>query len=702
MKKENSDGAVFYGHPACLHILLASLLYATGVPAAESPDDKSALEEVRVTGQRVGQADLTEIDVKTERLFDTAGTAGDPLTGVLSLPGVTSISDTTVRPAIRGSGPGDNTYLIDRIPARYIFHRFGNSIFDDHLIHSFDLYPGAYGSAYSGAIGAVMDVTLREPARKPFTTTAHWSLLRTGVLIESGIGENQAFYASYRKSLIHLFYDEDELDEDGIEINSQPIADDYQAKYSWNISEDRSLSFVAAGASDKAAATFREDSNEALQDPDFLGKATLLEEFDSGGVQFRSYNSARTSELYIALNRIEESADFNYGTGQFERTAVSRSIFRADYSAALFENHRIRTGGILEDAGNTLDLDAKIRPCAFFVPECTTVDAERIRLSDEFDIRTRELYGEDIWDIAGSLALTYGIHYSETDYIDESFLEPRLRIAYRPADNWELSAATGRYHQLPALLEIAPIVGNPDLKHTKSDHYVLGVARLYSGWSWKAEAYYKEMWDLALALSADSDADFRRNYSNDATGEAYGVELFLNKDLTGNWYGWISLAVSETRRRNERTGMERDFDYSRPLIFNIVGNRQSDDGQWLFGFKWTLQSGSLYTPIVDLRPNEENPEVIEPVYGELNSQRMPTYQRLDIRLERKFFPAWGEWSWYVDLINAFNRENIEGYFYAPNNVNTEGSAPDGFGSNVPVVVDKGLQFFPSLGAEISF
>jgi hypothetical protein len=549
--------------------------------------------------------------------------------------------------------------------------------------------------------GAIMDVTLRDPAHKPFTTTAHLSFLGTGVLVESGIGDDQAFYASYRKSLIHLFYEEDELEEDGIEINSQPISDDYQAKYSWNISADNSLIFVAAGASDTAAATFREDSNEALKDPDFLGKAGLTEKFDSGGVQFRSLGSVRASELYIALNRIKESLDFDYGTGQFERTGVERMILRTDYSSPI-KNHRIQTGAVIEDAANTLDLDAKIRPCAFFVPECTTVDAERIRLSEEFDIRTHELYAEDHWGMTDSLALTYGAHYSETGYIDESFLEPRLRIVYLPAAGWELSAAAGRYHQLPALLEIAPAIGNPNLKHSKSDHYVLGVARLYSGWSWKAKAYYKEMWDLALALSADSDPDFRRNYSNDATGEAYGAELFLNKELTKNWYGWISLALSETRRRNERTGTERNFDYSRPLIFNIVGNHESDDGRWLFGFKWSLQSGTLYTPIVDVRPNEENPDVMEPVYGELNSKRLPMYQRLDIRVEQKFRPLWGEWSWYVDLINTFNRENIEGYYYAPNEVDIERRPPQGYGSNVPVVADKGLRFFPSIGAEFTF
>lgn len=683
----------------CLLAFLASLLHGTYVSAAE-PSQNDSLEEVKVTGEKT-EDDPTWIAPETEKLFDTAGTIGDPLVGIMSLPGVTSSSDSAVRPAIRGSAPGDNTYLIDMIPVRYIFHRFGNSIFDERLIHSFDLYPGAYGNQYSNAIGAILDVKLREPAQKPFTTTVQWSLLRTGVLVESGIGKDQAFYASYRESLIHLFYDENKLEEDGIHVDSQPRAHDYQLKYTWQPEDNQSLSFVAAGATDDIGATFRGNSNEALRDPDFLGAASLNEGFDSGGLQYHWLDDAG-SELYVALNRTDDFFRFNYGTGQFQRTDSSSTTLRLDYSFALSERHAIQTGGVLNSTDYTLNLDAKIRPCAFFVPECTTVDAERVTLTDEFNIRTNELYLEDSWEPGESLTLTYGIHYGENNYIDETFLEPRLHVAYRPTDNWELTAAAGQYHQLPELFEIAPQVGNPDLKHPKSDHYVLGVKRLYEGWSWRVEAYYKDMSDLALALSADSDPDYQKNYSNDASGEAYGVELLLNKELTKNWYGWVSLSLSETSRRNERTGTERDFDYSRPTIFNIVGNYKSDDDRWLFGFKWTLQSGLLYTPIVDVRPNDNNPDVLEPVYGELNSERLPTYQRLDVRLERKFNKAWGKWSWYVDLINAFNTENIEGYFYAPNGVHTEDSPPSGYGRNVPVVADKGLKFFPSIGAEVTF
>jgi hypothetical protein len=61
------------------------------------------------------------------------------------------------------SAPQDNACFIDVIPASYIFHLFGNSIFDKHIIGAVDLYPAAFSSKYGNATGGIIGVTLREP-----------------------------------------------------------------------------------------------------------------------------------------------------------------------------------------------------------------------------------------------------------------------------------------------------------------------------------------------------------------------------------------------------------------------------------------------------------------------------------------------------------------------------------------------------------
>jgi hypothetical protein len=242
------------------------------------------------------------------------------------------------------------------------------------------------------------------------------------------------------------------------------------------------------------------------------------------------------------------------------------------------------------------------------------------------------------------------------------------------------------------------VLGNPNLTTVKSDHYVWGLDhRLGGGWRWSADLYYKDMTDVVISAEQDASAT---NYSNGAEGSAYGVELLVRKDLTDRWYGWASLSLAESDRTRTATGETVKFEYDKPVLFNLVANRQIGK-YWMMGFRWTYQSGGRYTPIVDLVPSSTHPSVMEPVYGSLNSQQYPDYHRLDFRAEYTRPKSWGYWKFYVDVLNAYAQENVVSYEYAPNGRRLI-SPPPGYGQNVPVTrtLDEGL--FPSIGFEVQF
>lgn len=50
----------------------------------------------------------------------------------------------------------------------------------------------------------------------------------------------------------------------------------------------------------------------------------------------------------------------------------------------------------------------------------------------------------------------------------------------------------------------------------------------------------------------------------------------------------------------------------------------------------------------------------------VNRGRLPDYHRLDVRLTT--YTDWfgWRWSWYVDIINVYNRQNVIGVFYRVN------------------------------------
>lgn len=658
---------------------------------SENPE-RETIEELIVTGHSL--ALLTEMEEETARLLDVAGAGADPLMAVLSLPGVTFTSDHSSEPAVRGSAPDDNGYYLDFIPARYLFHLFGNSIFNHELIHSFDLYPAAFGSQYSDATGAVIDVKLRDPRAEPLTTTLDVSLLGAGLLLESGIGDNQAFYLSYRRSWFdQVVSDPESIDEkSGVTIKQLPVAEDYQFKYRWDPDPQNRITLLSAGASDQVKATFRPHSDLVRQDPAFAGPAAVSTDFNSHGLAWDHLSDSGDHALNLSATQTAASDIARYGTRQFLEKITERQMLRGQWQVDLNQAHQLTTGGWLERTDYDLSLNAKIPPCSSFDPACPTIDAPLIQLDDNFQMLSQAAYLEDLWRMSPSLSLRAGVHYMDDDYLSDNALDPRLRLEWQASKDWQLHAAYGHYAQLPDPNEFAPALGNPALGYIESVHSVVGVERSFGNeWSLRIEAYHKSLDNLPLSLSPERDRDFDSRYSNDVSGEAYGLEMLLKKDLTDKLYGWLAVSLAKSERRNERNGQIWRSDYDKPAIVNWVMNYQATE-HWMLGMKWTYQSGQLYTPVVDTRRNANNPRAVESVYGPLNSDRLPAYHRLDLRAEYSRPTGYGMWSVFVDLLNAYNQENIQGI----------SSTPDSISADMRVTRSEGLGMFPSIGFKLQF
>ncbi len=81
-------------------------------------------------------------------------------------------------------------------------------------------------------------------------------------------------------------------------------------------------------------------------------------------------------------------------------------------------------------------------------------------------------------------------------------------------------------------------------------------------------------------------------------------------------------------------------------------------------------------------------DVFIPVFGPVNSQRLPNFNQLDIRVDKNFiFDAWNL-NLYLDLTNAYNNPAKEGVLY---NYNYSESA-----------FLEGLPLLPIIGAKGSF
>jgi len=658
---------------------------------AELTSEKAInIERIEVSGRR-NQAN-TQVTLETQKLLKIAGLDHDPLSSVYSMPGVVYAGgDDGGEPAIRGSSPDDNAFYIDDMPVGYIFHLFGDSIFNENVVRDFSLHPAAFGSQYGNATGGIFDVQLRDPKNQELTTTIDASLLKTGIMLEGGITEDQAFYFSYRRSLLHLFLPEGEEDE-GYTIFKAPVSDDYQGKYQWLIGDEHKLTFTVTGASDVGGINISAASEQGRVDPDAIGDLKLKERFDSQAISWQYFGDGGKI-MQVVLGHTTEKEEESFGAGQFINTDEEQYNLRLSYQIDWINHHTLVLGSDFQHREFNYSFDAIPYYCTDHDADCESTKGERIQDVDQLSDKTASIYLTDIWQISPNWQAELGIRAEKNDYTDQSFIHHRASLNWLASDDLTISLKQGSYSRFPDLETVLRTVGNPKLKSPKAQHYAMSFDYQYNDlWHSSLDFYYKDLGDLARSLD-EGDVDAHLHYSNDMSGTAKGVEWVVERELSNGWYGWASISYSKSERTDELSQATTDYYLDTPLLANVVANYQLNE-RWDFGLRLTVRSGQKYTPITGLRINPDHQDNFLPVYGELNSKTLPTYYRLDLQANYKT-RYWGNNAeWTFAMLNATGSENISGYYYAPDGSETS--------DNYKIEGEEGMEMFPSIGLKMSF
>lgn len=652
-----------------LSLLMLNLITLNS-SAADTNIQETALE---LDAIQVESKEESQSEIGVNKLLKVPGAGNDPLQAIGSLPGVTFGTGPRAAPAVRGSSPADNRYLIDFIPVGYIFHSDSSSILNDNSIKDFSLDAAAFPAQYHDATGAVITANSRDPYLDQGQTIIDLSVLKASIFIEQNIDEKQGFYLSARQSLFQ-YYIENFLDDEDFELTTLPEYYDYQGKYQYQISTQEKVSINLLGARDKAGILFDEDSDQVQQDPGLSGGAEFSDYFDSQSILWEQYNDQGGSHI-SSLSRLNRELNFAIGLeNKIDINSVDYSV-RSQWSSILSYQHELLWG--FDYTLRDIDLNGRFDgpPCDEFRVDCRLVDStEAIISSDNITINSIDVNLADNWAVNNFWTLTPGIAIAYDDYTEQNFIEPKLQSRLLLNDDWAFTAAYGDYHKLPDNFgSYTKDFGNPDLKQTEATHYELGIEHQFNeSWFWKVEGYYKDLNNLIVSrASADSYPDLSAEeynalprYTNDANGEAWGFEFFTNKILSDDWYGWLSIAYSETKRKNLITGESFKYSYDQPWIVNLVSNYQLNQ-DWQVGFKWRYQSGQLVTPIIAAEDanDADNPGLFNPIYADLNSKRLPDYHRLDVRADRSF--KYDDWQMdlYFEVLNIYGQENMVGYNY---------------------------------------
>jgi hypothetical protein len=612
------------------------------------------LTEVVVNAERNPNR-VSKSILKTEEIKHVAGSGSDPLGALQSLPGVTFTNGSSA-PAIRGSGPEDILYYVDGIPVNKLFHVFGNSVFNADLIDNFNLYSAAFAPYYDDAVGAVIDVGLRNPRKDRLGGKINVSLLSADFLVEGPVSSNQAFYFSGRRSYVDLLLGP--VTTQGVTVQI-PNYSDYLGKYIWDVNENQRFTLYLSGAADSLRLNVSSTAESAQTQPDLIGITSLKDASSTQAITWDSKLATATTNRLI-VGRTKQQNDQIQGT--FTNVHVSQEIIfaREQLRLSLNDTHELTLASNLNNNRYGLDIRFKNTVCTQFNTGCDLSTSPLVGLKDTVEFFSWDISGQDRWRFAPNLTLIGGVRHSRDNYLKRAYTEPRIGLEWEWSEQTLLSAGWGQHNQIPNGLEVVKNFGNPNLSHIRSDHSVLGISQtINTDWSWKAEAYYKEFTGLVVGVS-----DPALNYVNGASGSAYGTEWLIKKEATERLSGWLSVTIAKSERRNDLTGESFRFQYDQPVNASLIG-KYIISPKWTLSSKWSYTSGKPYTPVIGTNGTYSDGRPI-PVYAGINSGTLPDYHRLDLRLSRAYvFNTW-KLNTYFELNNVYQRKNVAGYNYGVN------------------------------------
>jgi hypothetical protein len=609
------------------------------------------MREMVVTAQRAPER-VSKSVISGKTLRQMAGSSGDPLAGLQSLPGVATVNGSSA-PAVRGSGPGDNVYYVDDLYVGKLFHYGAISVFNADLIEDFNLYGAAFGPHYGNVTGAVIDVALRDPRKDRLGGKVNINLMGADFLVEGPHDQDKSFYFAARRSYVDLLIKQ--IEQDGVTVQI-PNYWDYQGKYLWQVNEDNRLSLHLHGASDTLKLNIAANSEVAQQEPVLAGDTSLSDENSTQGVVLDTILSPAAFNM-LAIERTYRRSSNRLGTAGELTFTQENLILREQTRLDLSEGHELSLGAEFINARVKINADYKNAPCTQFEPNCDQTSATRKQLSDDFTSNAWSLSLQDRKRVLQRLTLVGGVRRSAENYLHRDYTEPRVGMEWEWSRDTLLTAGWGRHNQMPTGEQVVRQFGNPNLGHIRADHSVLGIAqKVDADWNWKTEAYYKKFGNLVVS-------DPMLNYINAASGKAWGMELLIKKEETDKLSGWWVLNLSKSTRRNDVTGESFRFEYDQPVNTTLVGTYKFSE-DWSLGMKWNLHSGTPYTPILGTSGTYPDGRPI-PVYAGVNSGTLPVYHRLDLRLDRNYvFDRW-KLNTYFELNNVYQRKNVVGYSYDP-------------------------------------
>ena len=628
------------------------------VPLPVEPANDATLD-VAVEGEREPREPTRQV-LSGEEIAKSPGTNGDALRAVQNLPGLARPPGFDGLLIVRGSSPRDSQVFIDGTNVPNVYHFGGlSSVVPTEVLERIDFYPGNFGPEFGRASGGIIDVGVHSPKRENIGGLLQFDLIDGRILIEGPIGKDTRFLLGGRRSWVDAWLGP-ALEESGVQVSTAPVYYDYQAMIEHDTSANTTLRLFAFGSDDKLKLLLASPDS---RDPAAGGDVGMHSAFWRLQGRVDTRLSERT-RWRTTLSVGHDTEQFNSGSIRVD-TGIYSLDLRSDLRSKL-SSYLTTSFGVDIQSGK-YDVDWRVPP--FDIDSGDTsgplFGRPLTELTAKGNLFRPSAYAQlELTPLSG-LKILPGVRADYSYDTEDVTLDPRISLRYDlyPSElRTTLKGGVGVFHQAPEPYESIQPFGTPGVRSERAIHYTLGVEQeLSRPVEVSAEGFYKQLDDRVVS-APDASSESGNAYTNTGTGRSYGAEFLLRYKPEGRFFGWVAYTLSRSERQDAPGAPYQLFEFDQTHILTALGSYKLGRG-WTLGARFRYVTGSPYTPnvggIMDHDAGVYSPLASEPEYG----SRLPAFHQLDVRVDKTWeFRAW-KLSAYLDVQNAYNRQNTENISY---------------------------------------
>lgn len=638
---------------------------------------------------------------------------------------------------VRGGGPSENVYYLDgiEIPVLNHFQTQGASggatgILNVSFIQDVQLTSSAFNAKYDNALASTIVIKQRNGNPNHLSGNLRLSGTEFAAMLEGPLGKNTTFMASARRSYLQFLF---KL----LDLPIRPDYHDFQYKVNHKINSKTELTFIGIGAIDhfELAVPKKSDANTAyinranplidqwnytvgttmkrLVNDGYFTVALSRNMFFNGADRYEN-NASKSGHPLYSLESHETENKLRFDMNKFTdgwKYSYGLDAQYAKYDADIFNTVKEE---VKDNDGNT------ISPAITFSSN-SAIDFFKLGAYGQ----VAKYFFDDRFLVSGGIRADLNT-YTKSGLDLLRTLSPRASLSYRINNGWNISASVGSYFKLPVYTMLGykdrnGNLANKDLEYTNSIHYTLGTEFVpRNDLRFTLEAFYKDYRNYPISLTSgisfanigtDYSAVGSDTYTSAGRGRVYGIEAYGQQKLMNRLF----YVASATIYKSEFSGADHQFrpstwDYG--FIVSATFGYQFKKN-WDIGLKYRIAGGQPYTPFDMAASTATYLTTGTGVYdyAQLNNKRLPVFNQLDLRVDKKFNFKKVSLDVFADFQNilSYKTPYLPKFTFertADNSgfMTTDGEPIKSDGSNaIPVILDqKSATIVPSIGFIFEF